>query len=167
MKHSSLASGLLERISFNMGLFTSLGPSNLLARNDVSKTNKARNTKPSADASNQFLPSEHFLPWKMLARLYCSFVVYCNNTNAPISSIVSIRSRDTASVCGSRTGWCSISAMTDSPPKLRGMCILKKYAAIVLHVLPFSHGVSEERTEKPSKNLSKRSLEVQQVLKLE
>ena len=50
-------------------------------------------------------------------------------------------------VSGSSEEECSTLATTPSPPKLKGMCKARRYAANVLHTSSGSHGVSEERTE--------------------
>ena len=51
------------------------------------------------------------------------------------------------SVWGSRTGWCNTLATIDKPPIPKGIWKLNMYKAIVLHILPLSHGISNESTE--------------------
>lgn len=50
-------------------------------------------------------------------------------------------------VSGSNEEECSTLATTPSPPKLKGMCKTRRYAANVLHTSSGSHGMSEERSE--------------------
>jgi hypothetical protein len=50
-------------------------------------------------------------------------------------------------VRGSSEEQCSTLATASSPPKLKGICKIRRYPANVLHISSLSHGISAERTE--------------------
>jgi hypothetical protein len=63
-----------------------LGPINLSARIDVTKTNRNRNPHPSTDANNQFRSFDNLLASKKFINLYCGLAVHCSRNRVPMSS---------------------------------------------------------------------------------
>lgn len=106
-----LEMGPLERISFSMELFTSLGPISWSARRDVEKTNKTRNPKPSTDARNQFLSFGWFFAWKKLNKLYWGLAMHLSSQKNAVSSSVWIPTNDNA---------CTQSVDQESADAIRG-----------------------------------------------
>lgn len=65
---------------------------------------------------------------------------------------------ETTVVSGSSEEHFSTLATTSSPPKLKGICKIRRYAAKVVHISSVSHGISVERTENSSNRSLSRSL---------
>jgi hypothetical protein len=97
---------------------------------------------------------ENSTSWSMTVEITCiDRVCHCivhrkKNCNSGELGWLINKNLSPTVVIGSSEVHFSTLATTPSPPKLKGMCKMKKYPAYILQISSTSHGTTGERTEK-------------------